>query len=144
MKNDENKISTERRNLLISVSVDILGIVIERGFISINSYFDDNKLIEKDSVYEYFKNGLQFIIEGAYPNKLSLLLEIEKAQWIKDANKNIEDLQLITIIQYIIPCIQTLDIVSFRDICHHFTERDKYSEIHYRIHNIEQYLQKQK
>ncbi|MBI6871965.1 hypothetical protein [Clostridium aciditolerans] len=120
MFENENSAEFEKRKYkLIITSIDIFKNLYNRGPISLENYFRDNSKFT-DTVYSYYKVGLELIINGRPPEQAVFMLEYEKMKWIRKSNITEEDLLLITIVQGIVPYLQKLDFDGFYDLCSNF------------------------
>lgn len=95
--------------------------LIDNGYISFSNYINENDL--NDDIYIFLQKGLLLISQGKDHDRLRLLMECEKCKWIRDLNKSENDLQLITIIQHVLPLIQTHQISSFLMTADEFVHR---------------------
>ncbi len=115
-------------NELLFHCAHILIRMIDKGTISISDYINEKNLNE--DIYTFLQKGLLLISEGKDPDRLRLLMELEKCKWIRDLNKSENDLQLITIIQHVLPLMQTHQIFSFLTIVDEFVDRKNRSYLY--------------
>lgn len=94
--------------------------MIDKGSIFLSNYINENNL--NGDIYIFLQKGLLLISEGKDPDRLRLLMECEKCKWIRDLNKSENDLQLITIIQHVLPLIQEHQILSFLIVADEFVD----------------------
>ena len=70
----------------------------------------------EDIVLDFFKYGINFVIDGNANTVIEFMLECEEAKWIKDNSKTADDLFLIRMIKKFVVIIQTASIEDIQEL----------------------------
>lgn len=88
----------------------------QTGFVGLENYFD-SELISEDNTNAFFNYGINLICDGATPERLALLLEIEKMKWIKTPDSTVDDLEIIAIVEHFLKAIHAGKIDLVVELC---------------------------
>lgn len=124
-----------RKFMLAQIVIDSLNIFKKQGTLGLEDIFKERfeHLVE----FSFFKKWIGFIVDGYSPEHIEFLMELEKVKCIKDPSIGEEDLQLISICEKLIPCVQNLDLVRTDSIFSYAFSKEQYKKLQETLKKID-------
>lgn len=124
-----------RKFMLAQIVIESLNIFKKYGIFSLEDMFKErfNDLVE----FSFFKKGIGLIVDGYSTEHIQFSMELEKIKCIKSPSISEEDLQLISICEKLIPCIQSLDLVRIDSIFSYAFSKEQYKQLQEALKKID-------
>lgn len=124
-----------RKFILAQIVIESLNIFRKQGIFSLEDIFKER--FQDFVEFSFLKEGIGLIIDDYSPEHIEFSMELQKMKYIKAPNIGEEDLQLISICEKLIPCIQNFDLVRMDSIFSYAFSKEQYKYLQESLKKID-------
>ncbi|MCY6355919.1 hypothetical protein [Clostridium sp. ZS2-4] len=124
-----------RKFMLAQIVIKSLNILKSQGTLDLEEIF--NEKFENLVELNFLKKGISLILDGYSTEHIQFSLELEKIKYIKSPSVCEEALQLISICEKLIPCIQNSNLLRTDSIFSYIFSKQQYEQLQEALKKID-------